>query len=93
MKKKWIMKCRLEDVELGSKRKWNSEKDSCLNCPGEQLDQRHLLNCQFLLGKNEILSYIPDYLDIFNGSLEEQIYACRILKENHARLNTQQRTM
>ena len=91
--KKWILKCRLEDVDLGSKRKWNSDNSSCLNCPEEQLDQRHILNCQFLLGKNKTISYIPDYSDIFTGSLEEQIYACRILKENHTRLSAQQRTM
>ena len=53
--KKWILKCRLEDVDLGSKRKWNSDNSSCLNCPGENLDQRHILNCQFLLGKNKTI--------------------------------------
>ena len=40
----------LEDVELGSKLIWTSDKDSCLNGNAEQLDYRHLLNCQFIYG-------------------------------------------
>ena len=34
------------------------------------------------MGKNEILTYITKYEDIFVGDIEEQIYASRILKEN-----------
>ena len=91
--KKWMFKCRIEDIDIVSDRKWNTHKDPCVHCPGKQLDQKHLLLCQYLLGKNQILSYIPEYKDIFNGSLEEQIYTSRILKENHTNLKAQQRTM
>ena len=57
---------------MSSDRKWSNENDPCLHCPEKYLDQNHLLNCQYLLGKNEILSNIPGSKDIFNGSLEEQ---------------------
>ena len=83
----------IEDIDIVSDGKWNTHKDPYVHFPGKQLDQKHLLNCQYLLGKNQILSYIPEYKDIFNGSLEEQIYTSRILKENHTNLKAQQRTM
>ena len=35
----------------------------------------HLLNCQKLIGSNELVTYIPNYEDIFDDSnLEEQFY-------------------
>ena len=91
--KKWLFKCHIEDIEISSVRKWNNEYDPCTNCKGKYFDQNHLMNCPYLLGKNEILTYIPESRDIFNGNLEEQIYASRILKENHKCLRAQQRTM
>ena len=45
--KKCFIKFSSEDVDLDAKRKWNSDTYSCLNCPEEQSDQRHVLNCQF----------------------------------------------
>ena len=91
--KKWLFKCRIEDIQMNSVRKWNNQNEPCNHCPGKYLDQNHLMNCQYLLGKNEILSYIPESRDIFNGNLEEQLYASRIMKENHTLLRAQQRTM
>ena len=74
---------------MSAVRKWNNESVPCLCGPGKYLDQNQLMNCQYLLGKNEISSYIPESRDIFNGNLEEQLYASRILKENHTLLRAQ----
>ena len=35
-----------------------------------------------LIGKNEILSYIPNYNDIFGTDLGEKVYIARLMKEN-----------
>ena len=91
--KNWMFKCRIKDIEIISDRKWNKDKDPCVHCPGKQLYPNHLLNYQYLIGKNQISSYIPDYMDIFNGTIEEQIYKSRILKENLTILKAQQNTM
>ena len=72
----------IEDIDLNINRKWNNEIDTCLNCPQQIMDQRHLLECKYLSGKNEIISYIPTYEDLFTGNIEDQIYISRILKEN-----------
>ena len=87
--RKWIIKCRIEDIDLNTNRKWNNEDKMCKSCPNTIMDQRHLLECKHLLGKNEIVSYIPTYEDLFRGDLEEQIYISRILKENLFRLKAQ----
>ena len=60
--KKWMFKCRIEDINIISDKKWNKDKDPCVHYPWKQLDPNHLLNCQYLIGKNQILSYIPDYM-------------------------------
>ena len=79
--KKWLLKCRLEDIDIS--RKWNNENVLCPNCPNSEFDLKHLFECQYLMGKNEIITYIPKYEDIFIGDLEEQIYASRIMKEHY----------
>ena len=38
------------------------------------MDQKHLLSCKYLLGKNEIVTYIPDYQDLFLEDIDEQVY-------------------
>ena len=91
--KKWLLKCRIEDIQISDTRKWNNENEPCMHCPQHELDNTQLMNCQYLLGKNQILTYIPRYMDIFNGSVQEQVYASRILKENLTSLKAQQRTM
>ena len=78
--KKWLFKCRLEDIDIP--KKWNNESIICRHCPNIELNQKHLFECKYLVGKNEILTYIPKYEDIFIGDIEEQIYASRIFKEN-----------
>ena len=79
--KKWLFKCRLEDIDIP--RKWNNESILCGNCKDIEFDQRHLFECKYLIGKNELITYIPKYEDIFIGDLQEQIYASRIIKENY----------
>ena len=83
--RKWLLKCRIEDIDLISNIKWNNEDIMCKYCPNEIFTQKHLLYCFYLMGKNEILSYIPDYKDLFNGEMKEQIYISRLLKENFRR--------
>ena len=67
--KKWLYKCRIEYIYLEAKRRWNNGDIHCKNCPNTEMNQKHLLNCQYLLGKSGILSYIPDYNDIFKEGI------------------------
>ena len=55
----------------------------CNSCNNSECDQKHLLECPELLGKNEILSYIPNYHDIFNDEdIKEQEYIAILMIEN-----------
>ena len=90
--RKWLFQCRVEDIDLNTNRKWNNESPDCMNCPNTVLDQRHLLECKYLTGKNEIISYIPTYEDLFKGDIQDQIYISRILRENLSTMKSQ-RTM
>ena len=87
--RKWLFQCRIEDIDLNINRKWNNESNECMKCPDTILDQRHLLECKYLIGKNKIISYIPTYEDLFRGDIEDQIYISRILKENLSILKAQ----
>ena len=55
----------------------------CNSCKLNECNQSHLLYCTKLIGSNQIISYIPDYEDIFNDDdTKEQYYIANILKEN-----------
>ena len=90
--KKWLYKCRIEDIDLEANRKWNNGNIQCKYCPDTEMNQRHLLDCQYLLEKSEIISYIPDYNELFKEDIQEQLYISRILKDNHKRINAQTTT-
>ena len=45
------------------------------------INNDHLINCQKLTGNNEIISYIPSYLELFRNELDEQVYVSWILEK------------
>ena len=89
VERKWLFKCRIEDIDLNTNRKWNNEESNCTKCINTLMNQKHLLECNYLMGKNKIITYIPTYEELFRGELEEQIYISRLLKENIDRMKAQ----
>ena len=84
--KKWLFKCRVDDMDVRGNKCWQFEDLSCHSCNKGQIEtQRHILECEYLLGKNEILTYIPNYSELFVGDLESQVYVSRLLQENYKR--------
>ena len=45
----------------------------CQSCLKHEYTQEHLLSCEKLIGSNELLIYIPQYYEIWEGSFEEKI--------------------
>ena len=80
---KWLFQCRVEDIDIKSNHQWKHKNKHCSSCKkGIIENQSHILYCESLLGKNQNLSYIPDYEDLYKGDIREQIYISRLLKEN-----------
>ena len=81
--KKWIFKCRTDDIDIKGNFQWKHENQSCISCKMNVFENNeHLLNCSKLLGSNGIVSYIPSYKELFGTDLSEQVYVSRILHEN-----------
>ena len=55
----------------------------CKTCMKSECTQEHLLYCEPLLGKNELVSYIPEYNEIWNGNIGEKLYIAQIMYENY----------
>ena len=45
------------------------------------MNQEHLLHGKYLIGKCEIVTYIPEYKDIYKEDIEGKFYTSKILKE------------
>ena len=84
--KKWLFKCRVDDLDLKANRKWQYENISCSSChSNNDENQEHLLLCKTLLGKSQILTYIPSYSELYSDDLENQVYVARLLQDNYSR--------
>ena len=46
------------------------------------------LNVKHCWGKNQLVTYIPKYEDLFGNEEEEQVYISRIIEENLRRLQS-----
>ena len=58
------------------------ENTQCEGCKSEPLTTQHALECQSLIGKNELITYLPHYKDLYGEDEEEQVYIARIIKRN-----------
>ena len=45
----------------------------CYSCKVKEWNQSHLLYCSALLGSNQLVTYIPNYEDIFNDEDTEEL--------------------
>ena len=62
------------------------EDSVCEGCQKEESNTQHILECNQLLGKNELVTYLPLYEDLFGNNEEEQVYISRIIADNLRRL-------
>ena len=60
----------------------------CQGCTLSDSTTEHTLECVRLIGRNEIVTYLPNYHDIYGGDEDKQVYIARIMKENIRRLPT-----
>ena len=55
----------------------------CNACKKSECNQAHLLICPALIGSNQLITYIPNYEDIFDDTnIEEQCFIANIMMEN-----------
>ena len=55
----------VEDVRMNFKEKYKPNL-VCFSCKLCECNQEHLLECQSLIVSNQLVSYQPDYEDIFD---------------------------
>ena len=58
----------------------------CEGCHLEELNTKHISQCNILLGRNELITYIPDIEDLYGNNEDEQVYIPRLIKDNMRRL-------
>ena len=55
----------------------------CNSCGKNECNQPHLLYCEALIGSNQLITYIPNYEDIYNNdNVEEQFFIANIMMAN-----------
>ena len=62
------------------------ENTICDGCQVEESRTSHILECRSLIGANEIVTYLPEYRDLYGEDEDEIVYISRIVKDNLRRL-------
>ena len=71
------------DIDLKANFQWKHENIRCISCKTDSPEtNEHLLECSSLMGKNKIVTYIPEYKELFSQEQDEVLYLSRVLKEN-----------
>ena len=58
----------------------------CDGCRIEVSTTRHTLECVNLIGKNELITYLPNYSDLYGEDEDDQVYLARIVRDNLKRV-------
>ena len=62
------------------------ENTLCEGCHVNESTAEHTMECISLIGRNELITYLPSYIDIYREDEDEQVYIARIIKDNMSRL-------
>ena len=54
----------------------------CKGCHLEESNTKHTLQCNILMGRNDLVTYIPDVEDLYGDNEDEQVYKARLIKDN-----------
>ena len=58
----------------------------CEGCNIEESTTSHTLACKSLIGGNELVTYLPNYGDLYGEYKDEVVYLARVIKDNLSRL-------
>ena len=58
----------------------------CQGCKSQEATTQHILECSEIIGRNEIITYIPRYQDLYGEDEDEQVYLARIITDNLSRM-------
>ena len=62
------------------------ENTVCEGCNIEESTTSHTLACKSLIGGNELVTFLPNYDDLYGEDEDELVYLARVIKDNISRL-------
>ena len=80
--RQFLFQCRVKDIDVRGNRTWKYENVKCISCNKNDETQEHILTCEILIAKNDEITYIPEYSELYSKYIEDQIYISRIIQEN-----------
>ena len=82
--RQFLFQCRVNDIDLRTNRTWKYQETYCSSCKNENQPETgaHILECKVLNDKNDKISYIPVFSDLYSEQIEDQIYTSSIIAEN-----------
>ena len=77
------VQCHMVETVKANFKQGNLNNLICNCCERSECNQSHLLYCEALIGSNQLITYIPNYEDIFNNNnVEEQYFIANIMMAN-----------
>ena len=82
--RKFLFQCRTNDIEAKANRTWRHEEIYCVSCKDISKIEtgKHILECNVFNDQNNMISYIPEYNDLYSTDIKEQIYTSNVIRQN-----------
>ena len=82
--RQFLFQCRVSNIDIRANRTWKYAETHCIACKDKNIQETgaHILECKILCNQSNVISYIPDYNDLFSSDIQEQIYVSRIMHSN-----------
>ena len=82
--RQFLFQSKVNNNDLKENITWKYEEKYCISCKDKKKQETvsHILECKVLNDKNDKISYIPTFNDLYNEEIEEQAYVSMIIKEN-----------
>ena len=75
------IRSRMLNIKMNMKSKYKDNL-KCEICEKEDESQEHMLECTELVKGNDIIMYIPEYGEIFEEDIDDQLYVSRLINQN-----------
>ena len=82
--RQFLFQCRVNDIDARANRTWKYRETFCVACKDKSIEETgiHILQCNELVSRNDEISYIPEYNDLYSSDIQEQIYTSRMMYRN-----------
>ena len=77
--RQFLFQFRTCGIEAKANKTWRYDQLFCVSCQDQSKIEkgRHILECNILCDQNDLITFLPEYNNLYSTEVQEQIYTSR----------------